>query len=102
MATVFSVFSLKDKFLGSCNARCYDAKGDRTACICGGVNHGKGLTRAARNTLTLRVVFPYGPHKPTPIENILFRPHASIHRLAQQETMHFIDNAYHETTAAQL
>jgi len=33
-----------------CDARCYNAHGARCKCICGGVNHGKGLERAIENT----------------------------------------------------
>jgi hypothetical protein len=102
MATVFSVFSLHDKFLGCCSAKCYDAKGDRSSCVCGGVNHGVGLTQAARNTLTIRTVWPYGPHKPIPIEQVIFRPHRSIHRLAQQNTMAFMDHKNLESITAQI
>lgn len=29
-----------------CDARCYDAKGPDCDCVCGGANHGKGLTAA--------------------------------------------------------
>lgn len=29
-----------------CNAKCYDAKGSRCSCCCGGRNHGKGLKAA--------------------------------------------------------
>lgn len=31
---------------GMCNARCYGAKGKKCHCVCGGVNHGKGLHKA--------------------------------------------------------
>ncbi len=102
MATLFSVFSLKEKFLGSCNAKCYDAKGDRSACVCGGVNHGKGLTQAARNTLNMRVVYPHGPYRPVPISQVLFRPHPSIHRLADQTTMPFMDHKNLESISEQI
>ena len=30
----------------SCNANCYNAKGDACTCICNGINHGKGLDGA--------------------------------------------------------
>lgn len=29
-----------------CDARCYNAKGSKCTCICGGRNHGVGLNRA--------------------------------------------------------
>ena len=33
-----------------CDARCYNGHGARCKCICGGINHGKGLEQAAENT----------------------------------------------------
>ena len=33
-----------------CDARCYDATGPECDCICGGMNHGKGLKAATENT----------------------------------------------------
>jgi hypothetical protein len=33
-----------------CDARCYDAKGPKCSCCCGGKNHGKGLQVAIENT----------------------------------------------------
>ncbi len=34
-----------------CDSRCYDAKGERCTCVCGGRNHGVGLERARENIL---------------------------------------------------
>jgi len=34
----------------SCSARCYNAKGFNCRCICHGLNHGVGLTKAVENT----------------------------------------------------
>lgn len=36
-----------------CDERCYNAKGKKCDCVCGGINHGKGLTRAIKNTIEL-------------------------------------------------
>ena len=33
-----------------CDARCYNAKGPKCDCICGGRNHGAGLQQAGENT----------------------------------------------------
>ena len=33
-----------------CDAKCYDAKHPKCTCICGGMNHGAGRTRAIKNT----------------------------------------------------
>lgn len=32
-----------------CDARCYDAKMPNCQCICGGKNHGVGITKAVEN-----------------------------------------------------
>ena len=39
--------------IGRCDARCYDAKGDRCRCICGGRNHGVGLRKALDNAVDM-------------------------------------------------
>lgn len=33
-----------------CDARCYNAQHSKCTCICGGMNHGKGLQKALENT----------------------------------------------------
>jgi len=33
----------------TCNARCYNAKGKKCTCICGGTNHGVGYNNALEN-----------------------------------------------------
>lgn len=33
-----------------CDARCYNAKGEKCTCICGGANHGVGLDKAVENS----------------------------------------------------
>lgn len=33
-----------------CDSRCYNAKGGKCTCCCGGMNHGKGLAEAQRLT----------------------------------------------------
>jgi len=35
---------------GRCDAKCYNAKGTKCTCICGGVNHGAGKNQAIDNT----------------------------------------------------
>lgn len=42
-----------DGCVGVCDRKCYDAKGGRCACICGGANHGVGRLAAIRNTRDL-------------------------------------------------
>jgi len=41
---------------GRCDARCYDAKGKKCKCLCGGVNHGRGFNGAASRTNEFREV----------------------------------------------
>ena len=38
---------------GRCDARCYNAKGKKCKCVCGGFNHGMGLNSAIIITSTL-------------------------------------------------
>jgi hypothetical protein len=33
-----------------CDAHCYNAKGEKCTCCCGGKNHGKGLQAALRQS----------------------------------------------------
>lgn len=33
-----------------CDAKCYDAQGGKCDCVCGGRNHGAGLSQAQKNT----------------------------------------------------
>lgn len=35
---------------GRCDAKCYNANGGDCHCICGGINHGKGLAEATELT----------------------------------------------------
>lgn len=51
MTTVLSARRL-GKLIGTCDARCYDAKTPGCDCICGGRCHGKGLRAAIRIALT--------------------------------------------------
>jgi len=49
MTTLISAHN-GDGCIGRCDARCYNAKGERCRCICGGRNHGVGREKAANNT----------------------------------------------------
>lgn len=35
----------------TCNSRCYNAKGAKCICCCGGRNHGVGVNKAVDNTI---------------------------------------------------
>ncbi|MBC8505231.1 MAG: hypothetical protein H8D34_10260 [Chloroflexi bacterium] len=52
MTTLIS-FSSSSGSQGRCDAKCYDAKHENCACICGGKNHGAGLDQAIENTREL-------------------------------------------------
>lgn len=52
MATLIAVYDSKG-CRGRCDARCYNAKGDKCTCICGGLNHGNGRAKAVENTRDL-------------------------------------------------
>lgn len=58
MATLISIHN-SDGCQGSCDARCYDATklfsllSDNCHCICGGMNHGKGIDKAISQTAEL-------------------------------------------------
>jgi hypothetical protein len=49
MTTLIAVYN-SDGCVGRCDAKCYNAKGDKCECICGGANHGVGLKQADANT----------------------------------------------------
>ena len=40
--------------LTACDERCYNAKHRTCICVCGGINHGRGLVRASENTRRLK------------------------------------------------
>jgi len=33
-----------------CDAKCYNAKGEKCTCVCDGINHGVGIEHAYKNT----------------------------------------------------
>ena len=49
MSTLISVYN-SDGCVGRCDAKCYEAECEVCNCICGGVNHGVGLSKAQDNT----------------------------------------------------
>lgn len=48
MTTLIAVYN-SEGCVGRCDAKCYDATGDSCQCICGGANHGAGLSKARDN-----------------------------------------------------
>jgi len=47
--TLIAVYN-SDGCVGRCDARCYEASDPHCTCVCGGRNHGAGLSRAMNNT----------------------------------------------------
>lgn len=52
MSVILAVTN-KDGKTRRCNATCYNAKGTRCRCVCGGKNHGVGLEAAVSNNHVL-------------------------------------------------
>ena len=51
MTTLIEVRDKDGHLTGSCDARCYNAKGPKCKCVCGGLNHGVGLMEAKAWTI---------------------------------------------------
>ena len=49
MATLIIVYG-PEGVLKRCDANCYDSRGTKCTCVCGGSNHGLGLEAAIENT----------------------------------------------------
>lgn len=49
MATVITQTSGDGSQTRRCDAKCHEAKHEKCTCICGGMNHGKGLKNAVEN-----------------------------------------------------
>lgn len=50
MATLMTFKSASGK-KERCDAKCYNAKGEKCSCCCGGRNHGKGFVEAFKTTI---------------------------------------------------
>ncbi len=46
MTTIIIRRNKSGAITGRCDARCYNANGKKCHCVCGGVNHGKGINEA--------------------------------------------------------
>lgn len=59
---------------GRCDAKCYNAKGPKCDCCCGGVNHGVGLEQAIQNMndMVQEILKEKKTERPMVIENLLF------------------------------
>ena len=60
MGTLIAVYT-SDGCVGRCDAKCYMATQPKCECVCGGLNHGVGLHRAAINTreITFEQIRPW-------------------------------------------
>jgi predicted RNase H-like HicB family nuclease len=52
MTTLIAVYN-SDGCVGRCDAKCYDAIEPECTCVCGGMNHGAGRSKAMGNTQAL-------------------------------------------------
>ena len=52
--TVYAVYNSQG-VVGRCDAKCHNAQHSKCECICGGMNHGKGLGQAMANVQDLFV-----------------------------------------------
>lgn len=50
MSTLISIKTPDGSPGARCDAKCYNAKGPKCTCLCGGVNHGAGKNNAIDNT----------------------------------------------------
>lgn len=48
MTTLIALYN-RHGCVGRCDEKCYKAKNETCTCICGGINHGVGLAKAALN-----------------------------------------------------
>lgn len=51
MTTLIEYRNREGKITGRCDARCHNAKRPKCKCVCGGLNHGVGLTEAKAWTI---------------------------------------------------
>jgi hypothetical protein len=49
MATLIAAYN-SEGCIGRCDAKCYNATCEDCTCICGGMNHGGGYSKAVENT----------------------------------------------------
>jgi hypothetical protein len=52
MTTLIAAYN-SDGCIGRCDAKCYNATEPECTCICGGMNHGAGQSKAIENTTEL-------------------------------------------------
>jgi len=50
VTTLIEVRGGDGELIGRCDARCYEATTPDCDCVCGGMNHGAGRSRAIENT----------------------------------------------------
>lgn len=91
MPTLISVRDAKNRHLGSCSARCYNAISGRSYCVCGGINHGVGLRVAAAQTLHIARVWLFGKWLPVTSDEIIIWTNPRLLTLAEQQTFAWAD-----------
>lgn len=69
MTVVLEAKTIDGVFVGRCDAKCYRATGSKCKCICGGKNHGVGISQAFKNLQGLErdkpsdIVYVTRPHQ---------------------------------------
>jgi len=53
MPALLIIHDKDGKRIGQCDAKCYDGTSLQCRCICGGINHGVGRQRAAKNAVDM-------------------------------------------------
>lgn len=67
--------------VGRCDARCYNANCKDCTCICGGINHGVGRTKAMDNTRRLSDAMIEDYKEKHPGEQLRFRKNREVRQL---------------------
>lgn len=82
MSTIICIVGV-DGEVSRCDAKCYAATVPRCRCVCGGLNHGKGITVALAQTRELAEQLSSAGGAPCKIE---------VHEGADQETFPWATN----------
>ncbi len=72
MATLISAHNSEGCY-GRCDAKCHDATSDKCDCICGGANHGVGLSKAIEQTKAYAEVWMEEYRARHPAEDLDFK-----------------------------
>jgi len=94
MPYLFRVHDTDGNYHGTCSRRCYEALGGTSHCVCGGINHGVGLRRAAANSLDLQSVRVCGRMLPADSPHLIVAKNPALESLAEQTTWPWAEPAH--------